>query len=148
MNNRRDILGQFTSDRKNLLPILYRVQAGEGYLSPGAVAEISRFLDLSENDVFSTASFYPDLRFTPHPAHTVRVCTCLECRLRGAEDIISTIEQALNTPAGPTAVGATFRLDKASFPGCASLAPVVVVDEDVYCRVTPDVIEEILAKYR
>jgi NADH-quinone oxidoreductase subunit E len=60
----REVMTQFTKDRSNLIPILLKVQAVEKYLSPEAIAEISRFLDISENDVYSVASFYTQFRFT------------------------------------------------------------------------------------
>jgi NADH-quinone oxidoreductase subunit E len=60
----REVMAQFTKDRSNLIPILLKVQAAEKYLSPEAIAEISRFLDISENDVYSVASFYTQFRFT------------------------------------------------------------------------------------
>ena len=62
----RNVIVQFTKDRSNLLPILQKVQEVEKFISPEAIKEISRFLDISENDIYSVASFYTRLRFT-HP---------------------------------------------------------------------------------
>ena len=61
----RDVLAQFTRDRSHLLPILLRVQEAENFISPEAIKEISRYLDISENDIYSVASFYTRLRPTP-----------------------------------------------------------------------------------
>lgn len=60
----REVMMQFTRDRSNLVPILLKVQELGEYLSPEAIAEISRFLDISENDVYSVASFYSQFRFS------------------------------------------------------------------------------------
>ena len=60
----REVMMQFTRDRSNLVPILLKVQELEKYLSPEAIKEISRFLDISENDVYSVASFYSQFRFS------------------------------------------------------------------------------------
>ena len=59
------VITQFSRERDNLMPILNRVQEMAGYLSPAAVAAICRFLDISPNEVYSVASFYPRFRFTP-----------------------------------------------------------------------------------
>jgi NADH:ubiquinone oxidoreductase subunit E len=60
----REFMMQFTRVRSNLVPILLKVQELEKYLSPEAIMEISRFLDISENDVYSVASFYSQFRFS------------------------------------------------------------------------------------
>ncbi len=61
----REVMMRFTRDRSDLIPILLKVQEVEKYLSPEAIKEISRFLDITENDVYSVASFYTQFRFTP-----------------------------------------------------------------------------------
>jgi len=66
----REAMMQFTRDRSNLVPILLKVQELERCLSPEAIREISRFLDISENDVYSVASFYSQFRFSRTSDHT------------------------------------------------------------------------------
>ena len=66
----RQVMMQFTRDRSNLVPILLKVQELEKYLTPEAITEISRFLDISENDVYSVASFYSQFRFSRTSYHT------------------------------------------------------------------------------
>ena len=70
------VIQRFTRERSNLLSILQKVQEAETYLSPEAIKEISQFLDISENEIYSIASFYPKFRFSPSgdpsfsPVHT------------------------------------------------------------------------------
>jgi NADH:ubiquinone oxidoreductase subunit E len=66
----RQVMMQFTRDRSNLVPILLKVQELERCLSPEAIREIGRFLDISENDVYSVASFYSQFRFSRTSDHT------------------------------------------------------------------------------
>ena len=66
----REVMMQFTRDRSNLVPVLLKVQELEEYLSPETITEISRFLDISENDIYSVASFYTQFRFTHPGDHT------------------------------------------------------------------------------
>jgi NADH:ubiquinone oxidoreductase subunit E len=66
----RSVIVRFTKDRSNLVPILLKIQELEEYLSPEAITEISRFLDISENDVYSVASFYSQFRFSRASDHT------------------------------------------------------------------------------
>ena len=60
----RDIVQQFKKERANLLPILLKVQEADKCISPEAILEISRYLDISENDIYSTASFYKRFTFS------------------------------------------------------------------------------------
>jgi NADH:ubiquinone oxidoreductase subunit F (NADH-binding) len=62
--NVRKLLEQFTRNRSSLLPMLQKAQKSDGYISPETIREISRFLDISENEIYSVASFYPRLCFT------------------------------------------------------------------------------------
>jgi NADH:ubiquinone oxidoreductase subunit E len=65
-----EVMMQFTRDRSNLVPILLKVHELERYLSPESIGEISRFLNISENDVYSVASFYSQFRFSRASEHT------------------------------------------------------------------------------
>jgi NADH:ubiquinone oxidoreductase subunit F (NADH-binding) len=92
----REAIGQYTKERSKLIPILQKVQEAEGYLSQNALKEISLFLDISENEIYSIASFYPKFRFSPpedpslSSAHTEKVekVKC-ESRLRPGETRIA-----------------------------------------------------------
>ena len=144
----REIMVQFTRDRSNLVPILLKVQEIEKYLSPEAITEISRFLDISENDIYSVASFYTQFRFTRPADHTIKVCLCTACYLRGGERILESVERELNIQPGQTTDDGKFSLERAACFGCSALAPVVVIDQDVYSRMTPAKVKEVLAQYK
>ena len=70
----RGVMVQFTKDRGNLISILQKVQEVERFLSPEVIGEISHFLDISENDIYSVASFYAQFRFRRPGEHTIKVC--------------------------------------------------------------------------
>ena len=62
--NIKDILAQFGREKSNLLPILQQIEALEKGISPEAIREVSRYLDLSENFTYSVVTFYPHLHLT------------------------------------------------------------------------------------
>jgi NADH-quinone oxidoreductase subunit E len=147
-NKAREVMVQFTRDRSNLVPILQKVQEVEKYLSPEAITEISRFLDISENDIYSVASFYTQFRFTPPADHTIKVCLCTACYLQGGERILESVERELNIKPGQTTDDGKFSLEKTACSGCSALAPVLVIDQDVHTRMTPAKVKEVLAQYK
>jgi NADH-quinone oxidoreductase subunit E len=144
----REVMVRFTRDRGNLIAILQKVQEAERYLSSEAVAEISHFLDISENDIYSVASFYTQFRFTRPGDHTVKVCLGTACHVRGGERILEGAERELNIQPGQTTHDFKFSLERVACIGCCALAPVIVIDQDVHSRMTPAKAKEVLARYK
>ncbi|OGO19161.1 MAG: hypothetical protein A2144_14615 [Chloroflexi bacterium RBG_16_50_9] len=142
-----EILAQFTKDRANLIPILQKVQNTERYLSENDVKEISRFLDLTENDIYSVASFYSQFRFNPPGTHIIKVCLCPACHMQGSSRILESVEQELKVRLGETTGDSKFTLERVVYSGCPGSAPVMVIDQDTYTRMTPEKVKEVLARY-
>ncbi len=144
----REVLIEFTKDRANLVPILQKVQEVEGYLSPEAITEISHFLNVSGNDIYSVASFYAQFRFERQGKHTIKVCQGTACHVRGGNQILEAVERELNIqPGGTTTEDYQFSLERVACFGSCALAPVMVVDKNVYGRVTIAKARKLLAEY-
>ena len=144
----QDVVSQFTKDRGNLIPILQKVQEAERFLSKEAVTEISCFLDVSENDIYSVASFYAQFRFTRPGDHTIKVCLGTACHVKGGERILESVERELDIQPGETTNDFKFSMERVACFGCCALAPVMVIDQDVYSRMTPAKVKEVLALYK
>lgn len=144
----QDFISQYSRDRSNLIPILQKVQEADGYISEDAIAKISRHLGISENDIFSVASFYAQFRFQRPGEHTIKVCLGTACHVRGGERIAESVERELGIKPGETTEDFKFSVERVACFGCCALAPVMVVDDDVYSRVTPVKVREILEKYK
>ena len=119
-----------------------------GYLSEEAVSEIARFLNLSESEVFGVASFYAQFRFTRPGEHRIKVCLGTACHVRGGERIKEIMEQELGISSGGTTDDYKFSLERVACFGSCALAPVMVIDNKVYGRMTPGRAKEILASVR
>ena len=109
------------------------------------MTEIARFLNLSENEVFGVASFYAQFRFTRQGEHNVKVCLGTACHVRGGGPIMETMERELGISAGGTTGDYKFSLERVACFGSCALAPVMVIDDKVYGRLTPAKAKEILA---
>lgn len=148
MRKLRAILSQFTRNRGELIPILQKVQEVEGYLAPEAVTEISRFLGITENDIYSVASFYAQFRFTRPGEHTIRVCLGTACHVRGGERILESMERELKIKTGEVTDDFKFSLERVACVGCCALAPVVVIDQNVHGKLAPAKVKDVLALYQ
>jgi len=130
------ILGRYNQDRENLIPLLQEVQDRFQYLSSEAVAAVADHLDLSENDVYGVATFYAQFRFVPPGLHHIKVCEGTACHVRGSDRILESISRSTGIAPGQTSPDGKFSLERVACFGSCALAPVVVIDDKVYGRMT------------
>lgn len=144
----REILTQFSKTRSSLIPILQRFQDSEKYISPDLISEIGAYLDLSENDIYSVACFYPRFKLNAPGEHNISICLCMACRIAGAAEILKTIKQELDIEAGQTTTDQKFSLDTDTRSGCIGSGPMMTFDQDIYVKMTPGRAKEIISKFK
>jgi NADH:ubiquinone oxidoreductase subunit E len=130
------LLTEYSRERDNLIPLLQEVQERFHYLSPEAVQAVADHLGLSENDVYGVATFYAQFRFIPPGLHHVKVCQGTACHVRGSDMIMDAISRKTGIAPGETSADGTFSLERVACFGSCALAPVVVLDDKVYGRMT------------
>jgi NADH:ubiquinone oxidoreductase subunit E len=130
-----------------LIPILQDVQKRFGYVAAESVTEISKYLRISENQIFGVSSFYAQFRFTPPGRHSIKVCLGTACHVRGGATLVEMLERELGIGCGETTPDRRFDLDRVACLGCCALSPVVQVDADIYSRMTVNRLSELLKKY-
>ncbi|MFC2060693.1 NADH-quinone oxidoreductase subunit NuoE [Chloroflexota bacterium] len=142
------VLAPYRGHKGALIPVLQKVQEELGYLSEEAISEVAFFLGLSGSEVYGVASFYTQFRFERQGEHTIKVCQGTACHVRGAPRILDAIQRELGIlPGQHTTDDYKFSIDRVACFGSCALAPVMVVDKDVYGRMTPAKAREILGKY-
>ncbi len=141
------ILAPYGGQRGALVPVLQKVQEALGYLPEEAISEIAHFLRLSESEVYGVASFYAQFRFERQGEHTIKVCQGTACHVRGGPRILEAVERELNVQSGGTTDDYKFSLERVACFGSCALAPVMVVDNTVYGRMTVAKARKILAEY-
>ena len=142
-----EILAPHRGQRGSLIPVLQQVQEEKGYLSEDAVSEIAHFLGVSKSEVYGVASFYAQFRFVPRGKHTVKVCQGTACHVRGSWRILEAIERELSIQPGGTTKDRKFSLERVACFGSCALAPVMVVDDTVYGRMSIVKAKKILAEH-
>ena len=145
-NQAQGVITQFASDRSNLIPILQKVQEAERFISEEAVAEISRHLSISENDIYSVASFYSQFRFHLPGDHTIKVCLGTACHVIGGERIAESVERELGIKPGQTTDDFRYTLETVACIGACALAPTIVIDNEVQRKMTPQKVVELLRR--
>jgi NADH-quinone oxidoreductase subunit E len=142
-----DIFSNCKGERGDLIPILQRIQEEFGYISEEATRKTSRFLRISENQVYGVASFYSQFRFSDPGRNTVKVCLGTACHVRGGQILCEAIERELDIAPGQTTEDKRYDLQRVACLGCCALAPVVQVNDDIYSQMTVIRLKETLDKY-
>jgi len=137
----------FTDARGALIPMLQRVQAELGYLPPAAMERIAVRAGVSPAKVFGVASFYSQFRLKPVGRHIIRVCMGTACHVQGSGSIKEAICDELNVEEGGTTEDGKFTVEPVACLGCCSLAPVIMIDEDAFGRLTPDEARKVVRNY-
>ncbi len=130
------------------IPLLADIQRQFGYLPAEAVEEAARALDIPAAELFGVATFYSMFRLKPLGVHVIRLCRGTACHVQGSLRIAEELQRRLKVAEGETTDDGLFTLQFVACLGCCSLAPVMMVGEDVHGRLTPDKAVKVLDAYR
>ncbi len=137
-------------DKKGMLiAVLHKAQGIFGYLPREVQVFVGRKLDLPISKVYGVVSFYSFFTMEPKGDHPIAICLGTACYVRGAGKITDYFKNELGIELGETTEDGKFSLDALRCVGACGLAPVVLVGEKVYGRITTlDQVREILAEYK
>ena len=143
------ILAPYKGERGAVIPILQKVQETFGYLSQEATSVVARFLRVSQSEIFGIASFYAQFRFSRPGDHGIKVCLGTACHVRGAELLMDSFKRELGLE-GKQMVTPDYKfgMERVACVGSCALAPVVVVDDKVYGRVSTTKVKEIMKDFQ
>jgi NADH:ubiquinone oxidoreductase subunit E/FixJ family two-component response regulator len=131
------VLDKYKRDTNNLISMLQAVHSYAGYLSYEVIGLIARELNISEHDIFGTASFYAQFKFEKPGKHHIRVCTGTACFVGGGGVILEAAQSRLDIIPGQTSKDGLFSLETVACLGCCALAPVVTIDSGVHGNMNP-----------
>lgn len=132
----------------NVLQTLLAVQDELGYAPTGAIPDIARALGVTEADVAGVLSYYPDLRTRPTGRHLIRVCTGESCVANHCDRVLTALRKKLGVNLNETTPDGRFTLERVYCVGNCAVSPTVIVDEEVYGRVTESDVASLLKDYR
>ena len=131
----------------HLISILHKIQADSGYLSSEQLNAVSQLAQIPLTKVTGVATFYHHFRMSPRGKHLIRVCMGTACYVKGAEKINQKLLDELGIHFGETTKDGLFTLEGARCLGTCGLAPVIMIDEQVYGHITTGDLSIILDKY-
>ena len=147
---RREIeeeIGRYPQKRAVCIEALRIVQRHRGWVSDEAVGEIAEFLDMTADELDSVATFYSLVYRKPVGRHVILVCNSATCWVVGYERIRMHLTERLGIGLGETSPDGRFTLLPVVCLGACDRAPVMMIDTELYESLTPEKVDEILAKY-
>ncbi|MBP3388133.1 MAG: NADH-quinone oxidoreductase subunit NuoE [Clostridia bacterium] len=141
-------LMSFIEENKNvpgcLMPVMQKAQELFNYLSMETMTMISENLGVPVTEVYGVATFYAQFSLTPKGENIVSVCTGTACYVKGAQEILDEVKAVLGIGVGETTADGKFTIQDTRCLGCCGLAPVMVINEDVYGRLVKADVKGIL----
>ncbi|MDX9770592.1 MAG: NADH-quinone oxidoreductase subunit NuoE [Tenuifilaceae bacterium] len=130
------LIEKFRGQKGSIIPLLQGAQAIYGYIPAAAFKKISEETGVSLSDMYGVATFYAQFRLKPAGKHIIKVCHGTACHVQNADAITDAIKEALNVKDGETTPDRLFTLESVACLGCCSLAPVMMIGEETYGKLT------------
>ena len=143
-----NIIEKYRVEPGGIIPLLEEAQDLLGYLPITIQKQISNKTNIPLSRIYGIVTFYSFFTITPRGKHTVQVCLGTACYVRGGKKITEIVEGEFGVKSGETTADRIFTYETVRCLGACGLAPVIVVDGEVYGRVKPSKVKEILEQYK
>ncbi len=148
LNKIKEICKSFNNEEGELINVLHKSQEHFGYLPAEVQEAVAQELNMSVAKVYGVVTFYSFFTMLPKGKFPISICTGTACYVRGADNVLQEFKRQLNIEVGETTEDGKYSLSCLRCVGACGLAPVVLVGEKTYGRVSPDGVKEILAEYK
>ena len=142
------VIGKWKDEQGGLLPIMQQAQELCGCLDEEVQRFISERTGQPLSTIYGVATFYSQFTLQPRGVYTIGMCLGTACYVRSASNVMEALEKELKIAAGATTADGLFTLEATRCIGCCGLAPAMMVNDEVFGRLTPADIPGILEKFR
>lgn len=143
----RKVIADHKGQRGALMPVLQQAQEIYGYLPAEVQQIISDEMKIPVSKICGVVTFYSFYSLYPKGKYRISVCLGTACYVKGSNKIYDKLKEVLEIDSGECTPDGKFSLEACRCIGACGLAPVMMINDDVHGRLTPDCVEDILAKY-
>ena len=143
----QSVIEECKNDKSQLMHVMQQAQEIYGYLPIEVQAMIAEGMDVPLEKVYGVSTFYAQFALSPKGKYNISVCIGTACYVKGSQELLDKICEKLGIAPGECTEDGKFSVEECRCIGACGLAPVFTINEDVYGKVTPDQIDDILAKY-
>jgi len=144
----KTVCSDFGNQGNELINVLHQVQGKLGYLPAEVQEVIAKELNISVAKVYGVVTFYSFFTMIPMGEFPISICMGTACYVRGAEQVLAEFKRQLSIDVGQSTADNKFSLNCLRCVGACGLAPVVMVGEKVFGRVSPQMVKSIIAEYK
>lgn len=148
LNAIQEECSHYSDIRSASIEVLKIIQKNRGWVSDDSILLISQILNISVSDVEGVATFYNQIFRQPVGKHIIRYCDSIVCYITGCEKLQAILENVLNIKIGDTTEDKKFTLLPTCCLGKCDLAPVIMIDNDIYSCVVSSKIKKLLSLYK
>ena len=142
------IIDEQKTKKGNVMSVMQAAQGIFGYLSKDVQIFIAENLGVPLTEIYGVATFYTQFALEPKGKHQIGVCMGTACYVRGSQKVLDKLVSELNVEIGKTTSDGLFTLEATRCLGCCGLAPVMMIGDEVFGRLTEDKIPGIIKSYR
>lgn len=132
------LIEKYKDKKGNMIPLLQGIQELYGYIPKGAFKKVSDATNIELSDMYGVATFYAQFRLKPVGKHIIKVCHGTACHVQNAKELTVALQDSLKIKDGETTDDGMFTLESVACLGCCSLAPVLMVGNETYGKLTGD----------
>ena len=133
-----EIIGHYTDYKNNLITILQKTQDKLGYLPDEAISYIALKTGIQEAKIYGVVTFYKQFKTKPSGRNHILICRGTACHVKGTSIIEKAIVENLGIKPGEVTPDGMFSFEGVACLGCCSLAPVMMIGEEVYAKLTAE----------
>jgi NADH-quinone oxidoreductase E subunit len=142
------IITSYAATKTPLIYVLKDVQKEYGHLSEELLTRIAKKIDIPLSEIYGVATFYSLFTTKPKGKHIVRCCNNAPCYVKDSKEVLTQIKSYLGIETGETTPDGLFTLEFTSCLGLCAVAPVMMIDNEVYGNLTPEKAVAILKDYK
>jgi NADP-reducing hydrogenase subunit HndA len=144
----QEIIEKYKDTRGALIPVLHEAQEVYGYLPLEVQKKISEGLDVPLTEIYGVVTFYSQFTLKPKGKYKIQVCMGTACYVKGSAMVLDKMKEKLGIHVGECTEDGMFSLDSCRCIGACGLAPALMINGEVYGRLTEEDIDGIIEKYR
>ena len=146
INETQEILIKYPQKRDSLIGILNEVEEKYGYIPKQCQIEISKYLKLPMAEIYGVITFYSRFTTVPKGKYNVSICMGTACFVKGSQSILDRAKERFKISSGQVTEDGKFSIDEVRCVGACGLAPVFMINDEVYGNATVKMFDEVIDK--
>ena len=144
----REAIAKYKGEKGATMPVMQEAQEIYGYLPEEVQEIIAEELGVPLSEIYGISSFYSQFTHNPKGKVQINVCLGTACYVKGAGNVLAKVCEMVGCKPGEITLDGKFSIDATRCVGACGLAPVMMINDEVYGRLTPDKVGDIIEKYK